>query len=629
MPGWVTATIDAGNGNNTIIAGYQTSKPKQLIVPYKLDDILGPVTLVGGAATDSLRIDDHGNGFGQLYQFTASQLLRKPSAQSPTPIVIGFLGMETVRLQASDNAATNGVVVSGTPAGSNVDVDPGIGDAQLSVGNLDAILGPLNFNWTSGNKNLTVADQSAAEDAQYDLTNTAASTTVQRTGAAPIALHGTLSSINLFAGLAHMNTVNVDRLAAGTPAAIFAGAGQNQVTVTPLRNLDNIAGPLQILGNGPTQVIFDDRNGPGSRNYVLTASSLSFSAAQPPVQFFGVSAINLLAAAAAVVNVPSTSTATPVQVLLKNGTNQVVVGSANHTLDSITGAVTVRGQNGLDTVVLNDQNGPGKMSYSIGASAVSSGQSAPIQFSNVDNVVLGGSPGPDVYQVTGVPATTQLSIVAQGSGNLLAGPNQANLWVVTGPDSGALDSTVAFHNLQSLLGGAGPDAFRFQPLGSLTGSLDGGGGENLLDYSQWQNSVTVNLAKGTAAAVAKGVVHTEDVTGGGGDDLIVGDNQPNILHGGAGSDILIGGSAADILDGGAGEDIVIGGTTAYDSGITALNALMAEWARKDQTFPQRKADLMSGVGPGQQYKLSGATVFDDQAVDTVTSSAGQDWVLPS
>ena len=198
-----------------------------------------------------------------------------------------------------------------------------------------------------------------------------------------------------------------------------------------------------------------------------------------------------------------------------------------------------------------------------------------------------------MYAVTGAPASTKLTINGEAATCWQGESGQP--WVLTGPN--AERSTARSRSTTSKTCEARwPGRFLFQPAGTLSGSLMARG-EDRLDYSPWQNSVQVNLATGAATAIQGGVKNIEDVTGGAGDDVILGDAQPNILHGGGGNDILvggagndqlfgddgrdilIGGTGADRLDGGAGEDLLIGGTTSYDANIAALTALMAEWQR--------------------------------------------------
>jgi Ca2+-binding RTX toxin-like protein len=73
-----------------------------------------------------------------------------------------------------------------------------------------------------------------------------------------------------------------------------------------------------------------------------------------------------------------------------------------------------------------------------------------------------------------------------------------------------------------------------------------GEGSDTLDYSLYTAAVTVNLTTGTATSTA-GITNIENVTGGAGNDVIVGDGNANVLYGGAGNDTITGGAGADIL----------------------------------------------------------------------------------
>jgi Ca2+-binding RTX toxin-like protein len=84
------------------------------------------------------------------------------------------------------------------------------------------------------------------------------------------------------------------------------------------------------------------------------------------------------------------------------------------------------------------------------------------------------------------------------------------------------------------------------PLGSLNGGL----GTNILDYSQYTTGVTVNLLAGTATGVGGSVSNIHEVIGGSGNDSLTADNKGDLLVGGAGNDTLAGGAGNDILLGG-------------------------------------------------------------------------------
>ena len=109
----------------------------------------------------------------------------------------------------------------------------------------------------------------------------------------------------------------------------------------------------------------------------------------------------------------------------------------------------------------------------------------------------------------------------------------------------------------------------------ITGKVNGGGGSDWLDYSAYTHPVVVNLAKGTATAVAGRIAGIQNVRGSAFGSNLVGDWRANVLVGGAGIDVIQGGSKSQHPDrrfgqryritAGAGSAILIGGTTSYDS----------------------------------------------------------------
>jgi Ca2+-binding RTX toxin-like protein len=139
-----------------------------------------------------------------------------------------------------------------------------------------------------------------------------------------------------------------------------------------------------------------------------------------------------------------------------------------------------------------------------------------------------------------------------------------------------------------------PDCKTIAFTGQYDGNIDGGGGVNTLDYSPFDLNVYVNLQTGKATAVA-GIANIQNVTGGPLTNLLVG-NGGNVLIGGSGRNVLIAGGSAGTLIGGGAEDILIGGTTAYDTNDTALQQIMTEWARTDEDYYRRVANLTQGNG---------------------------------
>jgi len=211
--------------------------------------------------------------------------------------------------------------------------------------------------------------------------------------------------------------------------------------------------------------------------------------------------------------------------------------------------------------------------------------------------------------------------------------------VYPGPDIvGLAPATISWRGLApttpvTILGGSGGNTFMVNALPTNPLTLDGGAGtHNKLDYSQYTGSVEVILPRGYATGFA-GVSGIQDVTGGNGNNLIVGGSLPGVLTGGTGRNIIIGHTAAETITGGGGDNILIGGYTNYDSDRTALDAIFREWTSSD-SLTTRINDIsgkrLSGLDLNGGYILnpfasSNQTVFSNGAIDQLFDGAGMSW----
>jgi Ca2+-binding RTX toxin-like protein len=130
--------------------------------------------------------------------------------------------------------------------------------------------------------------------------------------------------------------------------------------------------------------------------------------------------------------------------------------------------------------------------------------------------------------------------------------------------------------------------------------------------------VVVNGEAGDDVLDAQALEVSSVLEGGAGNDTLYGGSAPNLLIGGSGPDTLHAGSAGDIL---------IGGTTSYDSNLTALAYIMAEWGRTDVSYATRVGQLNGSLSGGLNgsYLLNSTTVSDDIAIDALYGGAGLDW----
>ncbi|MGH8568124.1 MAG: LEPR-XLL domain-containing protein, partial [Gammaproteobacteria bacterium] len=149
-----------------------------------------------------------------------------------------------------------------------------------------------------------------------------------------------------------------------------------------------------------------------------------------------------------------------------------------------------------------------------------SGSSDDATFTGVERVE--GGAGDDTFVVLDASITTE---VAGGAGDdTLVGADADNTWVITGEDAGALNGQ-GFVEIENLTGGAANDTFIFAG-GSISGTIDGGGGVNTFDYGSRTASVTVDLEAGAATDVAA-MVNVTRVVGGQGNDTLIGRSEDN------------------------------------------------------------------------------------------------------
>ena len=107
-----------------------------------------------------------------------------------------------------------------------------------------------------------------------------------------------------------------------------------------------------------------------------------------------------------------------------------------------------------------------------------------------------------------------------------------------------------------LLRGDGVDLNRPDP-GGGNDMIDGGGGDDTVSYAGRRTAVRVDLSGATVGGSPgerDRITGVEDVTGGDGDDVLLGDDNDNTLTGGAGNDSLQGRGGGDYLQGDVGAD---------------------------------------------------------------------------
>jgi hypothetical protein len=168
-----------------------------------------------------------------------------------------------------------------------------------------------------------------------------------------------------------------------------------------------------------------------------------------------------------------------------------------------------------------------------------------------------------------------------------------------------------------LVGGPGHDTLKPDARGSVqeNDKMDGGRGDDLVDYSGRTKPVRVDLTSTSPQGVAgeKDVVaNVESAIGTSGDDVLIGNADDNNFQGGAGSDTMTGGEGGDrlwgedktdpdTLNAGKGADIVIaeaGGTANAGDGADTLEVTdaQADAGAGDDSIYAFGGDIACGSG---------------------------------
>lgn len=264
-----------------------------------------------------------------------------------------------------------------------------------------------------------------------------------------------------------------------------------------------------------------------------------------------------------------------------------------------------------------------------------------------DDTIIGGEgAGDDIYTGgAGVDTVKYISALAGIVVNLGATSNQAKssgtsdaagigidqLSMIENVISGNYGDSIVGSTLANVLDGmAGND--------SLTGgagndTLIGGDGADTAYYTEKTGIVAVMLSGSTVASVTvAGVIedkisYIENLQGGSGNDVFVGDSLANAFYGNGGNDSLSGGAGADTLRGGVGVDTLNGGadgdTADYGDKTGTVSVILSGATIVDVKIAGVNEDKISYI-----ENVIGGSVNDtfvgDGLANTLIGNAGND-----
>jgi hypothetical protein len=518
-------------------------------------------------------------------------------------IYLPLFGGGTVNVLGGSGGNTYNV--QSTPVGTALTLTAGSGGDTINVGtpadptqpsaatsSLAGIQGQLTVHGT-GNTTLHVDDQGTTTDQMYNILNSQIYWGAVGTAYTDQLAYDGLATLTLDGSSAAYNILGVASTARGTHTIVNGhAAGNDQFMVMGLDyTLDGIQGNLDLHARPGSVYSFVEINdaGPystGSHTYRLSSPNPN----QNQIERDGMATITYEGADEEIFTTP-----------YRGGQVINIEGNAAAGPNFSAGIYTVVVAAGGDTVTVGrpNPNGPGRLVDQIQ------------DYVDIRSYSDMGVPAITIDD-SGDTAAKQVTLAASGA------------WYgISGLAPGVIYLNLSGGGTVSLLGGPGGDVFQVKDLPTFPITIQANAAaSNTLDYSAYVGDVTVDLPLGFATGFT-GISGIESVIGSQGNDILVGDANTLVLRGGTGRNLIIGGAAADRIFGGGGDNILIAGTTAYDTDLTALDAIMTEWAGAG-SFSDRVSALSS---PSFSYPLDLATVFADPVADSVTNGPGQNWVL--
>ncbi len=278
------------------------------------------------------------------------------------------------------------------------------------------------------------------------------------------------------------------------------------------------------------------------------------------------------------------------------------------------GGISLDGGLGTDVLRVNSDT-----NFTLSNTQLTTGSGLTVNLSNMDRAELTGGGAGNAFDLGGWTGTA--AIDGAGASDTLTGPNNGNIWTLDGSNAGNVDVDITFTSVENLTGGSSFDRFQFVG-GSLGGNINGGSGSDTVIGDNTSRTFTLTGANaGTVSAILGGTfTSVENLTGGGQADQFLftaGGSVSGDIEGNGGEDILsfaaIG--AQDVTLNGLGTtdgfDGQTPGTTLIGGVFFNINSLVGSTAASTDSLTgldQNSTWLHTGSGGRYQDDGSGRTI---------------------
>ena len=266
-----------------------------------------------------------------------------------------------------------------------------------------------------GTGHLAGAGDAAAFVTEYDVSQVTSLVINAAEGADVITVAGLPVGLSVTVNAEGGNdTINIAGVASGATLDVFAGSGDDTFSVGGGDVYNNIAGTLNLDGQvGTDTVLFDDSATTDGAEYTIDATAFA-KAGFAPLSFTGAEGVGVKANNQAnVIHVLATGADRPINVQAGGGDDTINVGGG--VLGDLLALVTVDGQAGSDTVVVNDSLTPSSDLYFVDGTTVSRAGFGGVTTTGSETLRLVANAGNSTVVVTGTAVGVNL-VVNGGTG---------------------------------------------------------------------------------------------------------------------------------------------------------------------------------------------------------------------
>ena len=627
-PGFALASIDGGGGSNSLAATAAPGENLTVVDALLTRSASTPITLAGiGSATLTGEAGNNtivGSGFSGTLSLGVTDGIDSLTGNGLNTTVVARVGGDTVNVTALNQGNANAGLTT-----------------FFQVGNLRGNAGADTFAFAGAGLLLDGNVTGVNGNDRLDLSARIGAVTISQSGATTgSGVGGTVTGVTDFIGNGASTTFlggNLTQTYTVTGADLFSVAGQNLINVGAIQ-AGNLNDTFVVNALGSLSGALD--GGPGSNTLNLAALGVANFALTSSTAGTASSIADGYLNIATLVGNGATSSLTG----SNTGSTYVVAGSNSGTVND---GVTTTTFSGIANLV----GGTGADVFQIGNAGLLSGA-----------IAGGGGAGVNTLDLS-PRATADFGLVSASSGvatgitggysgitslignasSTVTGRHNASTFAVSGNGSGSvtdLTGTTTFSGVASLAGGISGDVFAMGNGGSLTGSIDGGGGAgvNVLNLSG-RTTADFDLASSSSGAVSGvtgGYSNVTSLTGNGSTSTLTGTNTGSTyavttagagtvfdgigstsfssiasLVGGTGADAFTlsgSGSLAGSVDGGAGSNTLTLVTATANFGLTSASSGTAS------NIGAGYSNVTSLTGNGVSSTLTGTNVASTWSV---------------